>query len=167
MNQKKLGATILVFSIIIGLVLINFIVETKDSSNSEGCFQTEECSQASFVLNSSHLGIGLIFAMFSLAFYLLIFSRGEEFWLKKLEQQKQDLSSDERWKIVELMLDENELKVIKAVKDQPGITQFTLRLRTDLSKSKLSDILSRFEKKRIVERRAKGKTLSVYLKSAI
>ncbi|MBT3865786.1 winged helix-turn-helix transcriptional regulator [Candidatus Woesearchaeota archaeon] len=167
MNQKKLGATILVFSIIIGLVLINFIVETKDSSNSEGCFQTEECSQASFVLNSSHLGIGLIFAMFSLAFYLLIFSRGEEFWLKKLEQQKQDLSSDERWKIVELMLDENELKVIKAVKDQPGITQFTLRLRTDLSKSKLSDILSRFEKKGIVERRAKGKTLSVYLKSAI
>lgn len=167
MNQKKLGATILVLSIIIGLVLVNFIVETKDTSNSAGCFQTEECSEASFVLNSSHLGIGLIFAMFSLAFYLIIFSKGEEFWLKKLEQQKQDLSSDERWKIVELMLDENELKVIRAVKNQPGITQFTLRLRTDLSKSKLSDILSRFEKRGIVERKANGKTLSVYLKSAI
>ncbi len=167
MNQKKLGATILVFSILIGLVLINFIVDTKDSSDSAGCFQTEECSQASFVLTSSHLGIGIIFALFSLAFYLLVFSRGEEFWLKKLEQQRQDLSSDEKWKIVELMLDENELKVIKAVKDQPGITQFTLRLRTDLSKSKLSDILSRFEKRGIVERKARGKTLSVYLKSAI
>lgn len=167
MNQKKLGVTILVLSIIMGLVLFNFIADTKDSSNADGCFQTEECSTASFVLSSSHIGVGLIFALFSLALYLIVFSRGEEFWLKKLEQQRQNLSSDEKWKIIELMLDENELKVIKAVKDQPGITQFTLRLRTDLSKSKLSDILSKFEKRGIVERRAKGKTLSVYLKSAI
>ncbi len=167
MNQKKLGATILILSIVMGLVIINFIADTKDSSNSAGCFQTEECSTASFVLSTSHLGVGIIFALFSLALYLIVFSKSEEFWLKKLEQQKQDLSNDEKWKIVELMLDENELKVIKAVKDQPGITQFTLRLRTDLSKSKLSEILSRFEKRGIVERRAKGKTLSVYLKSSI
>ena len=162
-----MGVTILVFSLLIGLILVNFIVDTNTIGIEAGCFQTEECSQAAFALTSSHLGVGIIFALFSLALYLLIFSKSEAFWLKKLEQQKQELSSEEKWKIIELMLDENEIKVMKAIKEQPGITQFTLRLRTDLSKSKLSDILSRFEKKGIVERRAKGKTLSVYLKSAI
>ncbi len=166
MNQKKLGVTILIFSVLLGLVLINFITETKDLGSNAGCFEDEECVQASYVLNASHLGIGIMFALASLAFYLLVFSKSDEFWLKKLEQQKQNLSEDEKWKVIELMLDENELKVIKAIKEQNGITQFTLRLRTDLSKSKLSEILSRFEKKGLIERQAKGKTLAIFLKKA-
>ena len=166
MNQKKLGVTVLILSIIIGFVLIDFISQTKDLSKEDGCFQDEECAIASSVLNSSHLGIGIIFSLFSLALYLIIFSKSEDFWLKKLEQQRQDLTEEEKWEIVKLMLDENELKVIKAIKEQQGITQFTLRLRTDLSKSKLSEILTRFEKRGLIERQAKGKTLSVFLKKA-
>jgi uncharacterized membrane protein len=54
-------------------------------------------------------------------------------------------------------------KVIKAIKDKDGITQSTLRYRTDLSKAKISQILTDFEKKHLVKREEKGKTYSVYL----
>ena len=52
---------------------------------------------------------------------------------------------------------------LKAVKDQEGITQSTLKFRTDLSKSKVSQILTDFEKKHLIKREIQGKTYSVYL----
>jgi len=60
-------------------------------------------------------------------------------------------------------LDENERKVLIAIKEQEGITQSTLRYRADLSKAKVSQILTDFEKKQLIERKAKGKTYSVFL----
>ena len=61
-------------------------------------------------------------------------------------------------------LDQDERKVIKAVKEQDGITQQTLRLRNDLHKSKLSIILDGLEKKELIVRKEKGKTKQVFLK---
>ena len=60
-------------------------------------------------------------------------------------------------------LDDSQKKVLMAIKEQEGITQSTLRFRTDLSKSKVSQILTDFEKKNLIERKAKGKTYSVFL----
>ena len=62
-----------------------------------------------------------------------------------------------------LAMDENEIKVLKAIKEQEGITQSTLKFRTDLSKAKVSQILTHFEKKHLVKRELKGKTYAVYL----
>src|SRR3989338_316397 len=42
-------------------------------------------------------------------------------------------------------LDDNEKKVLVAIKEQEGITQSTLRYRADLSKAKVSQILTDFE----------------------
>ena len=52
---------------------------------------------------------------------------------------------------------------MSAVKEQDGITQTTLRFRTDLSKAKISQILTDFEKKNLIKREEKGKTYAVYL----
>jgi len=60
-------------------------------------------------------------------------------------------------------LDDNEKKVLIAIREQEGITQSTLRFRADLSKAKISQILTDFEKKKLIERKAKGKTYSVFL----
>ena len=61
-------------------------------------------------------------------------------------------------------LDPEEKTVIKAVKEQDGITQQTLRFRTDLHKSKLSLVLDGLEKKDLIRRIEQGKTKQVFLK---
>ena len=61
-------------------------------------------------------------------------------------------------------LDSYEQKVIRAIKEQDGITQNTLRLRVDMSKAKLSYVLQELEKRKIIKRIKKKKTLAIYLK---
>jgi len=60
-------------------------------------------------------------------------------------------------------LDDNEQKVLIAVKEQEGITQSTLKYRANLSKAKVSQILTDFERKGLIARKAKGKTYQVFL----
>ena len=64
-------------------------------------------------------------------------------------------------------LDEDEKKVLTAVKEQDGISQSTLKYRTDLSKTKLSVILSQLEKKGLIAKVKKGKTNDIFLKKAL
>ena len=61
-------------------------------------------------------------------------------------------------------LDPFEQRVIKTVREQPGITQNTLRLRANMSKAKLSYVLQELEKRGLIKRIKKGKTLSIHLK---
>ena len=97
----------------------------------------------------------------------MVFTKTEETLLKQLQEQKENLTKGEKLKIIRMLLDPYEQKVFDAVLEQDGITQQTLRYRTDLTKSKISEILSRFERKNIIIREKKGKTYSIYLKAAI
>lgn len=72
-------------------------------------------------------------------------------------------NNNDKFSLLLRPLDENERKVLIAIKGQKGITQSTLRYRADLSKAKVSQILADFEKKNLIERKAKGKTYSVFL----
>ena len=64
-------------------------------------------------------------------------------------------------------LDEDEKKVLTAVKEQDGISQSTLKYRVDLSKTKLSMVLSQLEKKGLVAKVKKGKINNIFLKKAL
>ena len=94
----------------------------------------------------------------------MIFGRTEERLLQQLEQQREHLTREEKLRILALLLSENEQKVFQTVVENEGITQNTLRIKTDLSKAMLSKILSDFERKKIVVREARGKTYAVYVK---
>ncbi len=164
MENKKLGFLLTGFAVVIAFILFSYMGRLNVQGSELGCYQNKEgCQRVGSLLNMSHIAIGLISFIFALGFYLLFFNKGEEAILKRLEEEKNTKLELNKFELMLKMLDDNEKKIINAIKEQDGITQTTLRFRTDLSKAKVSQILTGFEKKNLVRRTAKGKTYSVHL----
>ena len=70
---------------------------------------------------------------------------------------------DKSMMILKKALTNDEITIIGMVKDTPGVTQDSLRFRTDFSKSKVSALILNLEKKGIVQREKTGKTYKIYL----
>lgn len=163
MENKKLGIVILSISVAAAMLAFGFMGVLGKQTAALQCYPTNECQRVESLLGLSHIAVGLISFIGALGIYLLFFSTGEEAILKRLEEEKQMKLEEDKFGLVLKAMDENEQKVLKAIKEQEGITQSTLKFRTDLSKSKVSQILTDFEKKHLIKRELKGKTYSVHL----
>lgn len=173
MDNKKLGIIILIFSLLFGGIIYNYIDQTSREATKNNCMTRPECSSYNAVLNWSHFTIGLVFAMFSLGFYLIFFSRSEALLrdaIKRLEEEKERIEkeykikiSNEKFNAILKTLDPNEQKILKIIKENEGISQNTLRVKAELSKAKVSQVLTYFVKKNIIRKEEKGKTYSIYL----
>jgi len=173
MNNKKLGIIILIIGILIAgttyLVkvkqdnLINKIILEQGS-----CFLEDgTCLHADRDFTLYILVWFFSAIIIALSLYLIFFEKSQKEIIKTLEKQKHIQVEDEKFNILLKGLNQDEQKIIKAVKEQDGITQQTLRLRTDLHKSKLSILLDSLEKKGLIARKEKGKTKQVFLKMAL
>lgn len=173
MDNKKLGIILVVFCIFIAVVYYNFKSEinemnvascTCDAMQSGGiCSATDHVH----LYTKDYISFAIIFSVFALGLYLLFFEKSQKEIIKTLENQKKIQTEEEKLNILLKGLDKDEQKVIKAVREQDGITQQTLRLRTDLHKSKLSIVLDGLEKKGLIARKEKGKTKQIFLKIGI
>ena len=163
MENKKLGFVILSISIVASILAFGFMGVLGRQTSSLQCYPTNECQRVESLLGLSHIAVGLISFVAALGIYLLFFSTSEEAILRRLEEEKNRKVEGDKFELVLRAMDDNEKKVIKAIREQEGITQSTLRFRTDLSKSKVCQILTNFEKKSLIKREEKGKTYSVYL----
>ena len=163
MENKKLGFVILSFSIIASILAFSFINTLGAQTNNLQCYPTTECKRVESLLGISHVAVGLISFIAALGIYLLFFSTSEEAILRRLEQEKNMKLEEDKFELILKGMDEYERKVLKSIKEQEGITQSTLKFRADLSKAKVSQILTDFEKKNLVRRELKGKTYEVYL----
>jgi len=163
MENKKLGFVILSISIAASILSFSFMGVLGRQTGALQCYPTNECQRVESLLGLSHVAVGLISFIGALGIYLLFFSTSEEAILKRLEEEKNTKVEQDKFELVLKSMDENEKRVLKAVKEQEGITQSTLKYRADLSKAKVSQILTDFEKKQLIKREAKGKTYAVYL----
>jgi uncharacterized membrane protein len=169
MDNKKLGIALVVFCIIIAVIFFGFKNQIKQL-NQGGCTcETMQeggvCSAATTTLGIiDYISVALIFSMLALGVYLIFFEKSQKAIISTLEKQKQTQTEEEKFSILLKGLTQDEKSIVKAVKEQDGITQQTLRLRTDLHKSKLSIILDGLEKKGLIARKEKGKTKEVFLK---
>lgn len=176
MDNKKLGVIIIAISIIFGLFVYGFGIQaSKLQTNPCICGSCQAEKQQDYLIYGS---IAVIFSTLSLGLYLLFFEKSNQVLSNKLKvfeksnrilanKLKKDVvvkSGNEKFKLILMGLNDDEKKVLTAVREQDGITQHTLRLRTDLHKSKLSIILSMLEQKGLVTREQKGKTNQVFLK---
>ncbi|NQU97914.1 hypothetical protein HQ533_00460 [Candidatus Woesearchaeota archaeon] len=171
MNNKHLGLILVVVCVVLGILLFTFN-ELINSQTADACSCTENdedafCPHQHKIPWQIYIGILLVAIVAALGFYLLLFEKSQKEILSALSKQKELKIEEEKFSILLKGMDEYEQKVIKAVKDQDGITQQTLKLRVDMHKSKLSIVLDGLEKKGLVKRVPKGKTNQVFLKIAL
>ncbi|VVB77541.1 Uncharacterised protein [uncultured archaeon] len=167
MDNKKLGVIVIVLSIVIGLIVWGFhsqiIKLSEESCTCNTCKTGDVCKADKF----SPLwtgGLAVIFATFSLGIYLLFFERSHQTLIKKLDDDKSKLTQDEKFNFILLGLNEDEKKILSAIKEQDGITQQTLRIRTNIHKSKLSILVGILEEKGLIKKEQKGKTNQLFLR---
>jgi ribosomal protein S25 len=170
MENKKLGIILLTIGILLALAIygvksredaiINKVIDEQGS-----CFLEDgTCLHSDRGMTLYFVGWALSAALAALSVYLIFFEKSQKEIISTLEKHKKIQVDEEKFNILLKGLDENEKKVLKAVKEQDGITQQTLRLRADLHKSKLSIVLDGLEKKGLVKKVPKGKTNQIYLK---
>ena len=180
MDNKKIGISVIFVGVLFIIVIILFkmqITELADflmKTSNGTCFLADgscihEKSDFPFIS-------GISIAIFTIGFgaYLVFFSRAAKSFedmnkkiLSEVKAEKDKGLGEEKFKILMQGLGEEEKKVITSVKDQDGISQSTLKYRTDLSKTKLSMVLAQLEKKGLVTKVKNGKINNIYLKKAL
>lgn len=164
MENKKLGMLVIVLSLVFLIFLIYFNIKLNEKSIYLNCNPNGECIDIKNLFTFTNIGFGFFGFIFALGFYLLFFNKTEKAILQKLEDEKNDKIEDEKFALILRALDDYGKKVLKAIKEQDGITQNTLRIRTDISKSKLCYVLQELEKRGLIKRIPKGKTLQIFLR---
>jgi DNA-binding HxlR family transcriptional regulator len=164
MESKKLGLLLVGISLVFGFFLMDYINIMNEESNTLGCNAGEGCTEVSSNLDMSHAAFGFFGFMLALGFFFLFFNETEKKVFDRLEDEKMKQVEQERFMLILKALDEYEKRVMQIVKEQDGITQNTLKLRANMSKAKLSYILQELERRGLVKRIRKGKTLEVHLK---
>ena len=184
MQNKNLGIVLVVLSLIIIASLFVFKAQFQDTfgiHSTEACphdpAKGELCPYEKLVeiLPYFYAGISLLIITGLIGIYLIFYIDKEKQLIKEyqdkiskrlVDSHKKELKED-KFELFISALNEDEKKVIKAVREQDGITQATLRIRTDLSKTKLSFILGDLERKNLIKRVSQGKTNQVFLKKDI
>jgi uncharacterized membrane protein len=179
MDNKKTGIIIISISLLLIIILllvrnsvnrayqqqIDFYEQTQTSCPSDPNICPHE--QRARAQTPFYIGLTLVLGLITLGIYMLFFERSQKEIIKTLEKQKQIQNREEKIEILMKGLDEDEKKIIKALSEHDGIPQYTLGLRTNIHKSKLSLILRSLEKKSLISKVRKGKVNKIFLKIAL
>lgn len=171
MNQKQIGIIV----IIIGLLLSGFVYTFKqqaDYAATQVLEETGSCITEQGCLHEKNnnlflTGIGISTVLLALGGYLVFFDKTQqqlaEHQIKVTSALKEAKQKDEFGAFL-VGFKEDEQKVLKAIRNQDGIKQSTLRYRADISKTALSLLIKSLEERKIVYRKPDGKTYQVFLK---
>lgn len=132
-NERLLSSVLLVFIIYFGLNSLVPLLGEK----------TQYFMTISFLLG---MGAGMLFFIYT-----------------KPKEKKEEKPIDRNLAILERALTEDEVLLLRMIKNSEGITQDSLRFRTGFSKSKASALLLNLEKNGIIYREKLGKTYKLFV----
>jgi len=164
MENKKLGILIVIITILLIAIFLIVIRSLNQEIQALGCYQNPGCQTIETSLSIIHFAFGIFGFLLALGSYLLFFSRGEEAIVRRLEADTSRKLQEDKLSILLKGLDQFEQQALLKIKEQEGITQNTLRLRVDMSKAKLSQVLTTLEKKGLIRRVPEKKTLALYVR---
>lgn len=175
MDQKQVGIIIIILGIIImGFtyyshqrdikVIQNVVTETGSCFLDDGTCLHETSSRYNII------GWIISTAMILFGIYLAFIDKTQKTLQehqvkvsKALEESKRLEKDKDEFKAFLSGFSEEEQRVLKAVKEQEGIKQSTLRYKVEMSKTSLSLLLKELEKKGIISRKTSGKTNEIFL----
>jgi DNA-binding MarR family transcriptional regulator len=173
MNQKQIGVAILIFGILLSILVFMFKAKEDVYINAfvdemGTCYLADgTCLHQDRDFSVYIIGGVISLALIILGIYLLLFDKTQ----KVLEEHQVKVSSalkeatkKDHFTAFLGGFDSEEQIVLKAVHEQEGITQSTLRYRTGMSKTSLSLLLKSLEEKEIISRKKSGKTNEVFLR---
>lgn len=138
-NERLMASVILIFIVYFGLdSFLSLIIGDEPASLVRGRLTF------SFVAG---MASGIVFYLYS----------------KRSDTAPEAQNLDKSIEILKRALTDDEMLIVGIVKDTPGVTQDSLRFRTDFSKSKVSALILNLEKKGIVQREKSGKTYKIFL----
>ncbi len=103
----------------------------------------------------------LVAGIVAIAFALLSVLFADE--KPKVSNESNETENDDKIRVVEKLLEEDEMKVFRIIYENEGITQDSLHFRTGFSQSKISMIVKKLEDKDLIYRERFGKTYRIYL----
>ena len=175
MKQKVIGISLICIGIIIALLLVfakakeDYYIDQLIVANTTGTcvlpdgYCLHEDRNWSFYIAGSILSSALIL----LGLYLLFFDKTYELLSQQQKEFTKEVKESKKKSEFEAFLsgftDEEQL-VLKAIHEQEGIKQDTLRFKTGISKSSLSLLLSSLEKREFITRKPAGKTNQIFLR---
>ncbi len=173
---RAVGIAVIIVTLIIVFLTVQYnakleqqraqaIAQLVSTPNYANCrYDASTCPQAEDTTLPNASAIGLVILGVLLGLYLIRSDGTQRRILEELQQKRQQVSKDERKDLLLSVLTPDERKIVLAVREQPGISQATLRLRTDMSKAKLSMLLKDLEARGLIKKTEDGKTNKVELK---
>ena len=174
MNQRHIGIIIAIIGILLVVfVYMNkvredkYIKEIMKQSNGSCFLEDGTCLHADRTFTLYLIGGSLAVSMAILGVYLIFFDKTQkvlaEHQVKVSSALKEAKEKDEFTAFLS-GFKQDEQAVLKAIKEQDGIQQSTLRYRTGMSKTSLSLMLQALEQRDIIKRKPSGKTNEIYLR---
>ncbi len=174
MNAKTLGTLIIAIGIAMGVLVGLFkyntsrIIDQQMELSGGTCFENGVCLHQQYAFNlPTYAGIILAVLTIALGVYIIFFARTQQAFLETINETRKQGKGEEKFSIILKALSPEERLAMQKVREQDGITQTTLMLRTDLSKTKLSFVLSDLEKKGLIKKVKEGKINRIHMKEAI
>ena len=158
MRTRDLGFLLFGLGIFVAILVTSFFFSTNAAMAVTGC-PLEEGG----VLCAAHQALpyqtafGLIAAgLISVVGLILIIQD------KQVVQEKKEEAQSSADAAVMKVLTDDEKKIMEAVQKEQGITQSTLRFKTDFSQAKLSELLTSLERRNLIKKQLDGKTNKVF-----
>lgn len=177
-KHKHLGLILIGISITFLIAIIIFKIQIENLTDAimiatgGTCIKEGECIHEQSEI-PVYVGVAIVFLTMALGIYLLVFDKSQKYaeniqqeLVSTLKETKKKQDADEKFEFLLKALNEDEKKVMSSIKEQDGIEQSTLRIRTGLSKTKLSVVLTELEKKNLIKKVPEGKKNKIYLKNA-